>query len=182
MAMKKNGFTILEILISVGVLAVVSTLIAQVLFTTTRVNKKVASLEDVKVSGEFAMGVMERLIRDSVATETVCDVDEETTPAAKFRNADNGETTLTCLSDGTAARIASVSAAGPISYLTNSAVTLSESGATDCTDSSLAFSCPKNVGVSTSTTITFFLGQLGQGQGSFEAVRSHFQSSVTPRN
>ncbi len=179
---KFRGFTLIEVLISVGILAVVSTLITQVLFTTTRVNKKVGTLENVKSSGEFALGVLERLIRDAVAVETVCDAAEVTTPSAVFRNADNATTTVTCVSDGTAARIASVSATGTISYLTDGSVTLSASGDFSCADNSLTFSCPTSAGVASSTTISFYLGQLGEGQGTLEAARWQFQSLVTPRN
>ncbi len=176
-----GGFTLMEILISVGVLAVVSTLIAQVLFTTTRVNKKVTTLSDVKSSGEFALGVVERLIRSAIAMETVCDTGAETTPSARLLGAGATTTTITCMSDGTAARIASVSATGAISYLTDNSVTLNVTGTADCADSSLLFSCPASSGPS-AVTINFSLGQIGEGGGKFETARSSFQSSVSLRN
>ena len=138
MIMKKNGFTLMEILISVGILAIVTTLIAQVLFTTTHVNKKTEILTDIKQDGNFALDVMARMVRAAKAIETSC-----TTSTASITNNDNTVTTLRCLPDGNAARIASVSATtGAIVYLSGGNVTLSASGGTDCSDSSLVFSCP----------------------------------------
>jgi len=173
-----NGFTLLEILISVGVLAIVSTLIAQVLFTTTRVNKKAEILREVKGNGEFAIDVFSRLARNAVAVETVCDIGADSTPAAVFRNADNRRTTIRCWSDGTAARIASVSA--DTVYISGANLTLSASGGSSCADSSLSFSCPVESGVVTPMVIQFSLGTLAEAEN--EQVRSSFQTAVTVRN
>ena len=180
--MKKNGFTLLEILISVGVLAIVSTLIVQVLFTTTSVNRKTETFRDVKGTGEFALSVMERLVRNANANDTVCDVGQTSTASAAFRNADNETTTLICMADGTAARIASKSATGSVVYITGAGVTLSASGDKVCTDSTLTFSCPPVSGITTPMTIEFSLGTLAKNDPDFAVSRRSFQTTVSLRN
>jgi prepilin-type N-terminal cleavage/methylation domain-containing protein len=180
--LKMRGFTLLEILISIGVLATVSTLIAQVLFTTTHVNKKTETLRDIKQNGEFTIDVIERLVRNANRLETVCDVDSVSTPAAIVRGADDRTTTLQCVSDGTVARIASVSATGSVSYLSGGNVTLSQSGGKSCDDSTLAFSCPPTTAIDEPMTVNFSLTSPGASISAFEKSTTSFQTTVSLRN
>ncbi len=173
----------MEILISVGILAIVSTLLAQVLFTTTHVNKKTEILTDIKRDGNFALDIIDRMVRAASVIETPCTVGATSTPSAKIRNPDNNVTVFTCFSDGNAARIASKSAAGAVVYLTGAAITLSTSGGSSCADSSLSFSCPPASGATQNqVAVTFTLGQIGVSASPYESGRSAFNSTVRMRN
>ncbi len=177
-----QGFTLVEILVSIGVLATVSTLIAQVLFTTTHANKKTEVLRDIKQNGEFTLDVIERLVRNANAMEAICDVDTISTPSAFIRGADDRPTVLTCVSDGNAARVASVSATGAVSYLSGENVTLSQSGSKTCEDSTLTFSCSATTGIATPITVNFALTSLGASVSAFEKSTTSFQTIVSLRN
>src|SRR5574341_1852665 len=137
--MKKNGagFTLLEVLVAIGIMALVGTLIAQVFFTTTRSNTKVEITKDVKQSGDFAVEVMSRIIRNAVSITTVCAESGTTTSTITVTNLDERETTFGCLLDGTVTRIASTSGTRT-DYLTPTNVTL---GGANCGTSSLSFVC-----------------------------------------
>lgn len=173
-----KGFTLLEILIAVGILATVSTLIAQVLFTTTHVNTKSVLVSEIKQNGNHAIESMDRVIRGAVSIDTAC---APGAPSTVVTDVHGDTVTFDCVSDGTAARIASVSSSGT-AYLTGSGVTLSLSGGASCADSSLVFTCPAEGGLTRSVTIQFSLGQLGASANAFDTARSAFSDTVSLRN
>jgi prepilin-type N-terminal cleavage/methylation domain-containing protein len=174
----RKGFTLMEILISIGILATVGTLITQVLFTTMHVNTKSGILTDIKQNGEFAMDSMGRLVRVAGTIETVCGQGKLTSDTAIIRDGEGQTITFSCVSDGTTARIASTSASGT-AYLTGDSVTLSASGATTCADSTLAFSCPS--AGSTTMSIHFTLRQIGTSPDTYTGAENAFDSTVNIR-
>ena len=181
--MKKNGFTLLEIIVSVGILAIVVPLLAQVLFTTTHVNKKTELLADIKQNGNFALDVIARMVRSAKAIDVPCAQGDLTAPSADITNPDNNVTTLECRSDGNAARIASISETGGTAYLSAGNVTLSKSGGTNCSDSTLTFSCPPaGGGIQSQITVTFTLGQVGVSGSAYESGSASFQSTIGVRD
>lgn len=165
------GFTLMELLVSVGVLIIVAALLVQVLFTTTHVNKKTDLINDVKLNGNFALDVISRFVRS--ARNVSCG-----SGSMIITNPDLQQTTFTCISDGTAARIASQSASQTV-YLTSGYLTVNTSGGSnsDCADSTLAFSC-----VPPAVTVTFTLRQLGVPGAAYEGVSAAFQSISRMRN
>lgn len=167
--MKQNGFTLIETLISIGIIASVGILIAQVFFTTTRVNTKTELLKDVKQNGEYAMDVVSRMIRNSSA------VDCSSTPASLgITNSDGSSTTLGCAfdSDNSVNRLASTSAT--VQYLTSSNVTLGT-----CT--SLIFTCTSSTDQAPTIKVEFKLSQKGTPVDQFEKASVSFQTTVSPR-
>ncbi len=62
---KKNGFTIIEIVVTVGILAVVAVVGTNIFFTVLRSSSKSKVLTTVKQNGDYALSVMERMIRKS---------------------------------------------------------------------------------------------------------------------
>lgn len=172
----QKGFTLMEILISVGVLAIVATLLAQVLFTTAHVNKKAEIVTNVKQDGNFALDVIGRMVRSAKSID-VCSA-----TVLQITNPNNGVTTFQCESDGTAARIASVSASHPTVYLTGGNITLSPTGSADCPGNSPAFSCAPPVGAKNQVTVSFTLGQLGVGGSVYERGGASFKNTIRMRN
>ncbi len=179
---KHMGFTLMEILVSVGVLAIIATLLTQVLFTTVHVNKKAEILTTVKQDGNFALDVIGRMIRSSKVINVSCSLGDLTAVSAEITNPDNYVTTLEC-DEG---RIASVSGTPEIpvkTYLTGGNLTLSPSGSDDCDDSSLRFSCPPADGsIQKQVTVTFTLGQVGDSGSVYESGSAAFSSTVSMRN
>lgn len=174
----RKGFTLIEILVSIGILAIIATLIAQVLFTTVHVNKKTEVLTDIKRDGNFALDVIGRMVRSAKSITTSCSPKE-----LYITNPDNNVTTIACVSDGGAARIASESSVLPTAYLSSGNLTLSASGGVDCIDSTLAFSCPPADGsIQNQVIITFTLGQVGVAGSAYESGSAPFESTIRMRN
>jgi len=174
----RQGFTLLETLISIGIIAVVGILIAQAFFTTTRTNTKTEKLKDVKQNGEYAMEIMSRIIRNSLRVETVCSPTGTTTRSIEIKNSDSNSITFGCVLDGTETRIASSGAAGTF-YLTSSNLTL---GGTSCDTSTLYFLCITSPDEPTTVQISYSLSQIGTPVDQFEQASITFQSTISPRN
>ncbi len=162
--MKQNGFTLIETLISIGIIASVGILISQVFFTTTRVNTKTELLKDVKQNGEYAMEVVSRMIRNSSA------IDCSSTPSSLgITNTDGTSTTLSCVQDVSVNRLASTSAT--VEYLTSSSTT--------CT--SLSFTCTAYPDQPPKIMVQLSLSQKGTPVDQFEKASISFQTTVSPR-
>lgn len=174
------GFTLLEVLISVGIIAGLSILIAQSFFTTTRSNTKTEILKEVKQNGDFAISIMTNMIRNSIQVTSPCLSSGTTASSLSIKNPDGGITTFGCRSDGSVTQIASVSASAT-EYLTGGVITL---GAPLCTDAamSLAFTCSSQSSGGSTVKISFSLSQKGTPPALFERGQTSFQTSITTRN
>lgn len=172
------GFTLLEMVVSVGVVAVVTVVLSQVFFVTLRSNSKTEILKDIKQNGELAMETMVRLIQNAKRITSTCSSAGTSLTSISVINADDGQTTFGCSFDGSASRLASTSAQGT-QYLTSDNVTL---GGTSCTESSLSFRCFGGAGVPTSITVSYRLSQAGTTGQAFEESSESFQTSATMRN
>lgn len=170
--LRHSGFTLLEMIVSMAIIALVSVVLSQVFIATIRTNTKTELLKDMKQNGELALETMTRMIQN--AKSVACVLDESVT----IVNSDTGQTTFTCVLDGTTTRLASVSAEGT-QYLTSSNASL---GGSSCAGSTLAFSCTGGIGVPATVTITFQLSQTGAGIAAFEQASESFQTSVGTRN
>lgn len=187
-AKRRHGFTLLETLVSIGVVATVGALIAQVFFTTTRTNTKTELLKDVKQNGEYAVDLMTRLIHNSLQVAPAdCSPTGSTQQYIDIENPDGNTTQFGCLDyddhvNPAVSRIASVSAmTGSTDYLTSSNVTL---GGTSCADptNSLQFTCTSYADQAPVVTIQFKLGQRGTSTSNFEQANINFKTSVSSRN
>lgn len=175
----KKGFTLIELVIAVAIIAGLGTVLVQALFTTTRSSTKVERLTDVKQGGEYALNVIERMVRNARALTAAC-TEGGTAPTtfASITNPDGYETTFSCTLSGSVTRIASVSAFGT-EYLTSSSVTL---GGLTCDADSLVFYCTSVADVPKSVKVTFQLSQKGTPVDQFEKASTTFQTSVGLRN
>lgn len=172
------GFTLLEIMVSIGIVAIVGLLISQVFFTTTRTNSKTEVLKNIKQNGDFSLERVTDLVRNAREITSTCAEGGTTAASITFTNPDGGSTALGCLLDGTVTRIASVSA-GSTDYLTDSALTL---GGADCNAASLTFVCTAPAGQPATVAITFSLAQKGTPPDQFDRASASFQTTVAIRN
>lgn len=177
-----KGFTLLETLISISVIATVGVLIAQVFFTTTRSNTKTELLKDVKQNGQYAIEVLSRMIRNSLSVETPCDTAGTPLTSLDIKNQDGFVTTIGCIADNSVTRIASTSAAiGATSqYLTSQNVTL---GGDSCADLDMTFMliCTALPDQAPKISVSFKMSQKGMPQDQFEKASVLFQTTVSPR-
>lgn len=63
--MKKSGFTLIEILVSISILSLVSVVIASILFLSLRSDSKTRSAKEVKQNGNAAVLVLKEFIRNA---------------------------------------------------------------------------------------------------------------------
>lgn len=68
-----NGLSLIEILVVISVFAVIGILSTRSIFLTLRGAKKSDSLVRVRENVNYAMGIIERQIRNAESLETVCD-------------------------------------------------------------------------------------------------------------
>ena len=173
-----KAFTLIEMLVVVAVIASVGVILTQIFVATSRTNTKIEVTKDVKQAGDFAVEVIERLIREATGVTSACSDSGTTSASIDIRNSDNNTTTIGCAPDGAVTRIASTSAS-KTDYLTSGDVTL---GGVDCDASTLAFICTAEAGHSATIEISFSLSQVGTPQDQFEKASAFFQTSVTMRN
>lgn len=174
----RSGFTLIEMVVSIAIIAVVGVALTEVFIATIRSNTKTELLKDVKQNGEFALEIMTRMIQNAKEITSACSIAGTISTSLTVVGEDSGETTLGCSFDGTSTRVASVSAQGT-AYLTSGNVTL---GGGSCLGSTLAFTCFGAAGIPTSVMIVFDLAQLGIPEQAFEQASETFQTSVSMRN
>jgi len=180
----KKGFTLIEVLISIGILSVISLVLSQSFLSTTRGSMKSEIQSSVKQSGDFAVKTMEQMIRQasSISPATCTSLPLKT---LELNNPDGGVTTFRCLyvNPPGITRIASVSGlVNPVTYyLTSSDVTL---GGTGCNAAAmtLSFTCTAGPGIPDKVLINFTLSQAGTAHSQAEAARTSFQTTVNVRN
>lgn len=175
-----RGFTLLELLVSVGVIAMVGTVIAQSFFATTRSSLKSEVIKETKQNGDFAINTMERVIRDSDSVTTPCLSTGSSTTSLEVENPDGTSVTFGCTQDSDITRITMDDGAS-VQNLTSGSVTL---GGLNCTDPamSLRFTCISYSDQPSSIGVSFTLNQRGTPVDQYEQSQSVFQTTVNLRN
>lgn len=175
---KGAGFTLLEMVVSLAIIALVALVLSQVFVATLRTNTKTELLKDVKQNGELAIESMVRMLQHAQSVTSTCSETGTSASSVTFVNPDGGTTTLGCVLDGTVTRLASTSAEGAV-YLTSDDVTM---GGASCLGATLRFTCFGGTGVPSSVTISFQLAQSGTPGQAFESSSESFQTTATMRN
>lgn len=109
-AVRKKGFTLIEILIVVGVLGTVAVIASQFFFSILRGSTKARLLTEAKQSGSYALGVMERMIHNSgeIVINTNGNRCDPAMTKLKIANPDQGETEFACETDKISSNSASL--------------------------------------------------------------------------
>lgn len=168
----RDGFTLLEMVVAIAIVALLSVVVSQIFLITLRTNTKTEVLKDMKQNGEIALESIVRAIQN--AASITC-----TSPQSIIvEHTDTTSTTFACESTASQTRFIKTTAIGS-TYLTAENVTL---GGTDCGSSTLTFTCDPTNEAATSVTIVFHLAQQGTPSEAFEQSSVSFQTSVTMRN
>lgn len=173
---KQQGFTLLEIIVSVSALSILSILLTQVFVTTIRSNTKNEVTKEVKQNGALVLADMTRMIQNALDVTSACPDTGLTGSSLTITNPDAGTTTFECKSDSGVLRISSTSAAP--AYLTSTAVTLV--GA-DCA-SAFKVTCTLLPTNKKSVNISFSLSQGGKSPAKIDQATEPFETTVTTRN
>ncbi|MBM3205689.1 type II secretion system protein [Candidatus Shapirobacteria bacterium] len=99
-----HGFTLVEILIVVGILGIIAAVGTNVFFTTFRGSTKTKVLTKVKQNGDYALSTMERLIRNAqevVVDEDAGDLCQANMSKIKIKKLDGTEILFSCENIGT---------------------------------------------------------------------------------
>ena len=167
----KNGFTLIETLVSLGILGLLVVVVTALFFSLLRGASKTKAIQTVKQNGGYAISVMERMIRNA---KQVLDCQ---TDYIKIKSQDEEETTFRFYSDSEEddSWIASVS--GTLTCadarLTSSEVQLVSS----------SFTCMPGGGTKPDgVDINFSLAKTGTGTRPEEGAVVNFQTSVFLRN
>lgn len=166
----KKGFTLIEILVVVGILGLIAVIGTNMFFSILRGSTKTRVLAEVKQNGNYALSVMGRMIRNSKGITSSCTSNMQT---ITIKNPDREETTF----DLSETRIASKSALGT-GYLTSDKVRIDK---TDPVNKPYRFDCVSTAGSPEVVTIRFTLSQPGVATRPEEQAAVDFKTTVSLR-
>lgn len=167
--LRRQGFTLIEILVTISIVAMVGVIASSTLFSLFRGASKSEILKEVKQNGEFALSTMEQKVRN--ATSVTC-FNSFSKYGISVVNQDGTTTLFECdTSNNTLTQDGN--------SLINTSIAGSAIKLKTCTASMFTCTPP---GDPTSIIIQFDLEQANAGANTAETATSHFQTSVTLRN
>ncbi len=92
--MRKTGYTLIEIIIVVGILGIIATVGSVMFFSILKSSTKTKIFHLVKQDGDYALSVMVRMIRN--ARELVSPTEDSVTSSITIKNPDGRTTTFAC--------------------------------------------------------------------------------------
>ncbi|TSC53513.1 MAG: Uncharacterized protein LiPW16_370 [Microgenomates group bacterium LiPW_16] len=109
MGVKQQGFSLVELLVAIGILGIVGSIATVILFTTLQSASKSDILREVKQNGDYAISVMERMVRNATTVEVGCPVGGGTLTGTSLRikNPDERTTTFRAEASESVTKIAS---------------------------------------------------------------------------
>jgi len=184
-----EGFTLLELLVVAGIFSGIALVIAQVFFSTIRTNAKTETFQSVKQNGDQTLEIMSRFIQNAQSVTAASCPESGATPVLSssitLSNFDGGQTTFLCVAPGGYPRIASESASGVRTFLTNedTAVYDPVTQTRSCTTNALAFTCTSIGGIPSSIHITYILvPRTSSKSAMYSWASSVFETTVFLRN
>lgn len=157
--MKKNGFSIVEVLIGIVIIVTVLVVIFNILFSSFSSSNKSNILKEARQAGSYALEIMEPIIRG--ASNITCSQDSVTIENPRGEN-----TTFSVIND----RIASGSA--DKYYLTTDNLIVSN----------FIVTCQSNPGNPAKVEISFDVSKTGEYLRSSESVLQNFKTELILRN
>ncbi len=173
----QHGFTLIEIIVSLGILAILGLVLTQSFVTSVRTTSKGEITQEVMQNGNLVVETVSRMILNATNVESLCTVAGVNSSSLVLTNNDTSQSTISCVSNSGVFRIASTTT-GVVSYLTSDALTLS--GAT-C-DVALVFTCQVIGDANKKINMSFSLSQKNANVGAFDAASSPFELTITTRN
>lgn len=164
----RQGFTLVEMMLSIGIIVLLSVMVSGFLFSLLSSSAKTEVVQEVRQNGAYALSVMERMLINSLAITSDCIGADAS--LISFDNYDGGKTTFACEE----AKISSASGdLVPIRvFLTNSNVKVS-----GCN-----FVCSSQPGKPAMVTINFNVSQKTEGGRANEKLSLDFNTVVTLKN
>ena len=149
---RTTGFTLIEVLITFALFAVVSVLLTQTLFSVLKQSTQTQQTQEFRQAGTLVVNTLEVELRNSESIDTAC-VDGVTYPSFQYKTQDGDTKIISC--DETSGYTAiALSTNGVNDILTPSTVTL---GSLSCATSNLAFTCSTLPSGNTNITMSFTL-------------------------
>lgn len=178
MEMKKTthriqaGFTLMELIVSLGIIGFLVLVLVQTFISTVRANTKTEALREIKQNGDYAIVTMTRMIQSAASITTPAG----THTSLSIVNNDGTATTFDAVSDGTVCRIRRTTAGTP-QYLTSGNVHVDSPGCQiNFTVMNLYGTTPANV------KFVFTLTQKPTAVSNIDKASMQFQSSTQLRN
>lgn len=180
---KQQGFTLIEIIMVVFIFGIIIAVGGNLLFSILKGASKVEISKDAKQSGDYALGVMERAIRNaqSITTNSDGQICVSGMKKIKIVNSDNSTSEFYCEVNSGVAKIASESATllgSSKNYLTGNNITLSPDN--NCSTDTLYFDCDA-ASSPPKVMITFTLIQKGSTAKAEDQASVTFKTTVFPR-
>lgn len=162
----RRGFTLVELLVAVSLIGIVGGIATIILFTTLQGASKSDIMREVKQNGDYAISVMERMIRNANSVVVGCPAGpgSQIRPSLTIKNRDNQTTSFALSLSGD--QIASTGG-----MLTNNKVTASN----------LLFTCTRTRGSPDVVSISFDLAQRAITFRPEERASINFKTTVSLR-
>jgi prepilin-type N-terminal cleavage/methylation domain-containing protein len=157
----QKGFSLVELLVVLGIVVTVGALVANLFLANLRTAAKTKALTEIKQNGDYALAVLERMIRNSKEVQSGC---PGIGPSLTILNQDDNSSTFLCEST----RIAS----GGAALISNNF---------EIVGCDSAFDCDKPEGRPAVVTISFSLKQKGSSLGQEFTAEVPFQTTVSTR-
>lgn len=162
---KEAGFTLVELMVVVVVVATVGTMVVNLFVINLRASAKSKALTNAKQNGDYALSVMERMIRNAQEVKSYCPAVGATSSSLQIVNPDKGITNFDC----SGVQIASNSGI----FLTSNQLAV-KSG-------SCSFFCLKPQGKPAVVTVKFTLGQKSSYLGTELKAEVPFETTISTR-
>jgi len=167
------GFSLIELLVFVSLIGIIGAITTQVLIISIRSQGKSEIGKEVKQSGDYAMSVMDTMIRNASDITDYCN---ENVDEINILNQDGYNTRLYC--DVSASQIASESSGFPGPTLTQS-LTSEKVAVSSCV---FRIVCPTPPLSPKYVFINYTISQVGTGLPPDQTATVNYQSTVSLRN
>ncbi|OGG01840.1 hypothetical protein A2Z33_01140 [Candidatus Gottesmanbacteria bacterium RBG_16_52_11] len=168
---RPNGFTLVEILVSITIIAIISVVVVQAFVSIIRVNTKTEALKEVKQNGEYVLSVLTRKIQNSTEITSTCDGTNVNTLQVIKRN-----------TDGTTEYDSVFSINSGVIYLAEGAGAPEKIISDRVYAEILTFNCTEVREQPARVTVRFVLRQNTIGAATFETARQVFRDTIQTRN